>query len=118
MSTTHTGGVVIDRTSGARGSAPSLSHPRMSLEEENRFATVLGGGLVPLHRVRYSGGEAVINVGEPERDVGDANVGPEGDFPGRFLLWGEQDEGHPLGERCERVVEKASPFVIMLEDVA
>jgi hypothetical protein len=28
---------------GARGSAHGSSHPRMSLEEEDRFATVLGG---------------------------------------------------------------------------
>src|SRR5262249_48420028 len=63
-------------------------------------------------------GEAVSEAGEPKRDVRDANVGPESDFLGRLLLRGEQDEGHALGERRERVVEDPRPFAVVLEVLA
>jgi len=35
-----------------------------------------------------------------------------------LLLWGEQNEGHPLSERRKRVVEDPRPLAIVLEDVA
>src|SRR5262245_34737041 len=90
----------------------------MSFEEEERFATILGGRRDPLHGVCHVWGEAIRDVGKPKRDVRDTDIGPEGDFLGYLLLWGKQDEGHPLGERRERIVEDPSPLVVVLQDVA
>jgi hypothetical protein len=72
--------------------------------DSNEILTHRGPSILRRHGGGTTTRRCISDVGEPEGDVRDTDVGLEGDFLGRILLWGEQDQGHPLSERHKPVV--------------